>query len=556
MFSASGGESARRYLAMWRNAVIAVGVVSFVPVIGLTLINYVLYQRSFNREITEPIHRTASLTKRSIEFFLAERIAAAQYILSRESLQDLYEPRALEGVFRRMRGSFGGIVDIGIIDGDGVMRAYAGPYKLQSKVYTDQDWFNEALVHEFVVSDVFLGHRKLPHFIVAVKREDVDGSATIFRATIDSEVLDIHAQAAGLTQSADVFIVNRQGVLQTPSRLFGPTLGKLPLAVPAQAAGTAIEPRVEIGDDTYVMGYAYIEQSPFVVVILVSRSELMKGWLTYQREIFLLLTASLAVGLLIIMTVTSRWVERIRVADAQREATLHNVEYTNKMASIGRLAAGVAHEINNPLAIINEKAGLIRDLVQGGEEPPHRDRIARQVESILHSVKRCSDITHRLLGFARRMDVRIEPVALDSLIHEVLTFLEGEAIYRGHTISFDIARELPMIHSDNGQLQQVFLNIITNAFQAMGKGGHLAIAMREQPPDSVSVTITDNGCGIADEDLPRIFEPFFTTKQGWGTGLGLSITYGIVQKLGGTIGVQSQVGQGTTFTVVLPVNQQ
>jgi two-component system NtrC family sensor kinase len=549
----NGAVKHSRYWRMWRNTVVVVAAVSIIPLVTMSLVNYVLYRQSFKKEITQPIHRLTAITKRSVESFLEERIAAAEYILSRESMDELYSGQQLSLVFKRMRNSFGGIVDIGVIDSEGVMRSYAGPYDLLGKEYKNQDWFNKVMVRDVCVSDVFLGHRKLPHFIIAVKRVDELGRVSIFRATIDTEVLNKQIQAAGLAKSSDAFIINRNGILQTPSRLFGPPLGTFPGDLPPFTEGSEINDSEVIKGKMYLMGYSYISRSPFVFLILADKRGLMRGWLTYQGEVLALLTLSIIAILFIIMGITSNWVTRIKEADIRREATLHNIEHTNKMASIGRLAAGVAHEINNPLAIVNEKAGLIQDIVGASQDYPNREKLLKQVDQILNSVKRCSDITHRLLGFARHMDVKSEPVAVDALIRDVLGFLEKEASYRNIEVAVNVSDTLPTIKSDKGQLQQLFLNIINNAFDAIGKNGNVVITIEDHPPESVAVTIADDGQGIPRENLERIFEPFFTTRKGKGTGLGLSISYGIVQKLRGTMTVESEVGKGTSFKIVLPV---
>jgi signal transduction histidine kinase len=139
------------------------------------------------------------------------------------------------------------------------------------------------------------------------------------------------------------------------------------------------------------------------------------------------------------------------------------------------------------------------------------------------------------------------------LLKEVLGFLEKEAGLRNIAIDFQIESDLPSIDSDRGQLQQVFLNILTNAFYAVQDGGHLQIFARRKDENFIDVIVEDNGEGISKENLDHIFEPFFTTKGEYGTGLGLSITYGIVQKLGGQINVESELGKGTIFTVTLPL---
>jgi len=187
---------------------------------------------------------------------------------------------------------------------------------------------------------------------------------------------------------------------------------------------------------------------------------------------------------------------------------------------------------------------------------PGKVKYNKLIGSITKSVDRCSTITHRLLGFAKRIDTQIERIDLEHLIKEVLGFLAKESEIRNISIKYNVEDNLPSIKSDKGQLQQVFLNIINNSFEAIEDGSTIDITFDVVNEDKVAVTISDKGRGIPAKDLERIFEPFFTTKNEKGTGLGLSITYGIVEKLGGDIRVDSQVGKGTSFTVTLPVKKQ
>jgi two-component system, NtrC family, sensor kinase len=204
------------------------------------------------------------------------------------------------------------------------------------------------------------------------------------------------------------------------------------------------------------------------------------------------------------------------------------------------------------MAIINEKAGLMKDLIEYKPDFPDREKFLSLVNAVLQSVHRCRSITHRLLGFARRMEVQIEVLDLNEVIQETTAFLEKEALYRKVQIKLQLDPLLPRIASDRGQLQQVFLNILNNALAAVEDGGQVTITTRQMDDEKNVVTIQDNGCGMSEATLQHIFEPFFTTKKGTGTGLGLPITYGIVKKLGGNIEVQSQEGVGTTFTITLP----
>jgi two-component system, NtrC family, sensor kinase len=246
-------------------------------------------------------------------------------------------------------------------------------------------------------------------------------------------------------------------------------------------------------------------------------------------------------GIIANIKISIALVKWIREAELEREEAIAQTQHSGRLASIGRLGAGVAHEINNPLAIINEKAGLMKDILLMSPD----SHINKET------------ITQRLLGFARRMDVRHEEIDLNDTIREVIEFLDKEILYRNIRLETHLKENLPRIISDKGQLQQVFLNIINNAIDAVEDGGQIMISTELRNPDRIRVSIKDNGQGIAKEKIKHVFEPFYTTKEkGKGTGLGLSITYGIVDRLGGSIHVESEVNVGTTFHVELPIRAE
>lgn len=505
--------------------------------------------------MTYPISHYTSNTKKSIEFFLSERKSALAMIINDKSFEDLCDQEKLALILANMKQSFGGFVDVGVIDSKGDQRSYAGPYSMQGKNYRDQDWFHEVSLREYYISDVFMGYRNLPHFVIAVKKDRGQGDFYILRATIDSEMLSEQLLLSGLRPSSDALLINRQGILQNDSRFYGKVLSKCPLPVPPLSQSAEVIEMDKNGAQPLILGYAYIEHSPFIFMLTKRPEEVMGNWLKLRSE----LIGFLAISVLLILAVTAGgstfMVNRIRDADIKRAEIYHKMEYTNKMASIGRLAAGVAHEINNPLAIINEKAGLMKDFINLTEDFPKKQKSVDIIDAILKSVERCKAVTHRLLGFAKHMDVQNETIDLNLLIREVLGFLEKEAQYRNIRVVFNLEESLPTIESDRGQLQQVFLNILNNAFAAVENGGLIEISIQQADPERIAVTITDNGCGISEENLSHIFEPFFTTKKGYGTGLGLSVTYGIVEKLGGQISVKSKAGEGTGFTITLPVRK-
>jgi signal transduction histidine kinase len=536
---------------VWWWVIISTTTVSILPLLLLTVMNLNQYQKTIYSEMVYPVSRLVSNVKRSVSFFLEERRSALTFLVEDNSFEQLTDNRHLCRIFAHLKESFGGFIDLGVIDVHGVQRAYVGPYPLQDKNYKDQSWFGEVIVRGIYISDVFRGFRDVPHFIIAVKHQQEDGSFFILRATIDtSEFYDL-VEHLDIRAGWDAFIVNKQGVLQTPSRTRGEVLEPSGIQVPPFSTTTQI-----IQTTDWVTGYAYIPDTPFIFMLLREQGGEADGWDKLRTQVLIILGGSVVLIFFVILGVVTFLVNRIYMADKTRAAAMRRIEHTGKMASIGRLAAGVAHEINNPLAIINEKSGLIKDLLTYSKEYKADSRLIGLIDSVIESVERCSTITHRLLGFARHIDVRVESLDLTSLMEEVFGFLKKEAEYRDIHIGLHADEDLPEIQSDRGQLQQVFLNIVNNAFAAVDDGGWINIELQKIDTNRVAVMIADNGKGISRENIKRIFDPFFSTKtsQG-GTGLGLSITYGLVEKLGGSIHVESELGKGTTFTIELPIKR-
>jgi len=231
--------------------------------------------------------------------------------------------------------------------------------------------------------------------------------------------------------------------------------------------------------------------------------------------------------------------------------TLHQTQqellHKEKLASMGQLAAGVAHEINNPLGTIL----LFSDVMykEAPEDDPQRD----DLKMIINETTRCKNIVADLLNFARQQEVLAQETDLHVLLEQVIERVNPLPAFAGVEIVRQFSSDLPTIQADPAQLQQVFVNLLNNAAEAMKEGGTITLATRPLN-GQVEIKVSDTGCGIPEENLGKLFTPFFTTKAlGKGTGLGLSIVYGIIKMHRGQISVQSQVGQGTTFTVSLPV---
>jgi two-component system, NtrC family, sensor kinase len=541
-----------RYRLLRRNLVIAMLVMTLTPLLLMAVVNYHQYQEALIGEIGHPLRVQTNKTRHSFELFLAERLSALNFIASSYSYEELADEKTIKRIFRVMKQEFTGFVDVGLIDSAGFQASYVGPYELMGKNYAKQNWFHEVQVRKSSVSDVFLGYRKFPHVVIAVQHLTNDGQWWVLRAAIDTTIFDQLIATMGLGPESDAFLINRDGILQTSSKYYGKILENCSFCTLPVAFEPNVIERVDDAGRDVLLAYSFFLKSPFALIVVTPRSEVLKAWYTLKSELFYLLVGSILVIFLVVFKLSQVMVHHIRESDEKREEAFREMEHTHKLSSIGRLAAGVAHEINNPLAIINEKAGLAKDVVEYTADFPDRERFLSILEAIPQSVERCKVITHRLLGFARRMELAVEVLDLNEIIKEVLNFIEKEALYRNIVLRLFLADALPKIASDPGQLQQVFLNILTNAFAAVEDGGIVTVTSWEEDLDLVAVSIQDNGEGMSEETLENIFEPFFTTKREYGTGLGLSITYGIVQKLGGAIKVHSKLEEGTTFTVYLP----
>jgi two-component system NtrC family sensor kinase len=249
-------------------------------------------------------------------------------------------------------------------------------------------------------------------------------------------------------------------------------------------------------------------------------------------------------------------VHHISMADQEKEMMNKQIIETGKLASVGELAAGIAHEINNPVAIMVEEAGWIGDLLEEEEfrESENLNEFERALKQIKTQGQRCKEITHKLLSFARKTDSRIQETEINELIKELVALSEQRAKYGKITIHTDLQKDLPITYLAQSEMQQVLLNLINNAIDAMGNKGGILNITTQLEDNIVVIKVADNGSGIPEANLSRIFEPFFTTKPvGKGTGLGLSICYGIIQKMGGQIEVESVIDSGTTFYIRLPV---
>lgn len=238
-----------------------------------------------------------------------------------------------------------------------------------------------------------------------------------------------------------------------------------------------------------------------------------------------------------------------------KEFTKSKIMESERLALIGQLAANVAHELNNPLQGIVTYSHLLLENIPDDCES---EKTSTSIQRIVTQANRCRDIIRGLLDFSRQRKPDATVCNINSVMQECLTFIENQASFQNIEFVNRFEPELPMILVDPSQMQQVFLNMIINAAEAMEEGGELTLQTKlDTTGDFISIEISDTGHGIPEEDFDRLFDPFFTTKEvGHGTGLGLAISYGIVKEHKGTINVESTLGKGTTFIIRLPIRSE
>ncbi len=559
--------SPARYRSLRRLMTILMVAVSVTPLLLLSGISHMQYTRTLEREMESPVYALARKSQAALELYLGERESTVSFIAHAYSYKDLADERTLNRVFLSLRSEFQGFVDMGLVNSEGLQISYVGPYKLRGADYAGKPWLRETEIKSRYMSNVFLGYRGYPHMVIAVHRMEESGLSWTLRVAVDTLRLQQVLSSVGPEQETDVFLVDREGVLQTDSRLYGKALDSCPLPLPPATAETLVRNVTEPSGRKLMVASCALAGTDFILLAVKPEAEAFRPWTALRTELLLVLCGGIALIILVSHLLMKQLVNRLQASDERRVAIFAQMEHNQKLSSIGRLAAGVAHEVNNPLAVIYEKAGLARDLLSMGKvcgESRDRERLNGLLEGIESTVERARSITHRLLGFARRMEANRQSLHIEEVITETLSFLEREAKNRGVTLEMDLAEDLPEIVSDRGQLQQVFLNIVGNALDAVtgsgqagasadGQGRFVKIRCVPSGQCALEVTVRDNGKGMPREVLRHIFEPFYSTKKDKGTGLGMFITYGIVRRLGGDIRVDSEEGRGSTVRVTLPL---
>lgn len=544
------------YRRLARRMTLTALMVALIPLYLLGAGIYMHFSAIQEKQIRSELRNLAHNRLNAIQLFLDERTSMLEVLAYTSNCEQLTGSGKLEQVFQLLNRRSWSFIDLGVIGGEGRHLAYVGPYPLVDINYSNATWFQQTMLRGVYISDVFLGFRGTPHFVVAVKHP-AGKKSWILRATIDSDVFTRLVRSAQLGERGDAYIVNSKGRYQTPPRFGGEVMQETGLDMARVPRGVNVVERIDPQGKRIMTAFAWLPANDWLLVIDQNPAEALGPLnLAREAELAVLVAATLFIAASILFLVRLM-VRRLEAQDSERSALDAQLAHSGRLVSLGRMAAGVAHEINNPLAAIGELAGLLEDVATQDEnlkQSEYADLFRQNLAKIQSQVERVREVTHRLLGFARRMEPRLDPMEVNQVLEEAFSFLEKEAIIRSVKVSRELGPDLPTINSDRAQLQQVFLNLLNNAMDAAGDGGRLEIKSWQEG-GKIIVSISDNGPGIAKEMADSIFDPFFTTKgPGEGTGLGLSISHSIMQKLGGTLTFKSTPGEGATFYVSLPAD--
>ena len=545
------------YSGLYRRFIFLTLICSLAPLLLVGWGINIHYTRFSKERLMNVFQREVAHHRKIIDLFLEERIHELQLVAQTHSMNYLGKMENLAHVFEIMNQDYAAIADLGLIDEQGGHMAYIGPYDLMDKNYSNTLWFRKVMEKGIYVSDMFMGFRRVPHFIIAITRKE-KGAKWILRATIDTEIFRSLVENVRIGETGEVYLLNQDGIFQTSPRFRGKIMEQslFPLETVHEGINVRILEPEEVGrggqDATLqIIATAWLNEPKWMLVVKQDYSEAFNAvnHANYATLVFLHLSA---LTILIVSIISAGYMIRvIRRRDIRADQLNRQLMQAGKLASIGELSSGVAHEINNPLAIIlPERQILLDDLRQRSDlNGEFRDQLTDSLTQIDAQVNRCKRITQNLLRFARRTKSAIETVDINVFLEEVIELMEREAKSSGIKFFTDFQEELPLLLSDPSQLQQVFLNIINNAIDAHdGKSyGTIRITtLLDEKNQMIKVGFKDTGYGIPPDNIDKIFDPFFTTKSvGKGTGLGLSICYSIIKFLGGDITVESEYGKGT-----------
>jgi len=526
---------------------------------------YFYFINSLQNTTASTMKRIITDHRQMIESFLAERQGDLSLITDVYTYQELADSEKLPAVFKTLNRKSGAFKDLGIFNQRGVHVNYHGPYDLSGKIYRNESWFKEVMEKGHYISNVYEGFRKVPHFVIAMVKVEKK-QKWVIRATIDTYFFNTLVEQVSIGKTGEAYILNSEGRLQTHRRSGG---NLMELAVENGESvsfhdGIRIFAQDSADNKTYLTATTWLNDRSWLLVVRQEEADAYQALQSATAIIIVITAIGSLIIILVSVVLSANIVRRMELMDSEKEKLRFQLVRAAGLAELGELATGFAHEINNPLQIIkNEKTLIELNLNEqvdetGTEKTNTMAEVVDSLNQIDLQVERCAKITQAILKFGRVSKFESTSINLLEFIPQITTMVEKRTSVHGIKFIQELPHNLKPIEGDPAQLQQVFLNLINNAIDAVidkhgASGGSIKLSVSQDDVRKTRVSIADNGVGVSNDNLGKLFTPFFTTKPvGKGTGLGLSVCYGIVNKMGGNLDVSSIPDEGTTFTVSFP----
>jgi two-component system NtrC family sensor kinase len=533
-------------------------VIFILPHALFTLYFHIQFTSSLKKADMLNLAALSESQRNTIDLFLQERVVNLFALFYSREFRIQPSDREMANYLRYLRQVSDAFVDVGFLDSKGIQIGYAGPFPyLQGKDYSGEKWFTTLMNQEkgYFISDIYQGFRNKPHFTIATK-QIIDGQAFTMRSTLDPDKFYMFLRTISHGKGIESALVNENGLYQVVDPDRGELLG-MSKFVPSMSQKSNVLEIKEAGDQVLV-AYTWLKETNWALLVwqpLVIAHAQMYRARKIMMVSFIVLLCVISGG---IWVLTRQLVNYAQASTEKSRELQSQLVHASKLASIGELATGVAHEINNPLAIITSTSGVIRDLLDPEFElDASPENILKEVDIIESAAFRASKITRQLLDFGHEYQPSLVMCDVHSILDDVINGLKArEFKVEDIEIRRKYKANLPKVLLDSDQIRQVFLNIINNAGDAISGPGTITLSTAVKD-DNVLVTIKDTGRGMTSEQMEKIFDPFYTTKEvGKGTGLGLSVSLSIVESMGGSITVQSLPEEGSSFTVSLPIKRK
>jgi two-component system NtrC family sensor kinase len=529
------------------------------------LIPHALLSAYFHLQFNSTLKKSGKLSlsaiaesqKNTLDLFLQERVVNLLNLFHSREFSLSPDSRKMAHYLENIRQASDAFVDVGFLNGKGIQTGYSGPYpELLGKDYSHELWFRTLMNQnsDYLISDIYLGFRKKPHFTIAI-RQKIDGNPYVMRSTLDPDKFFMFLRSIQHGREVDSTLVNEYGYYQVVDPHTGKILSRSDVIPPEDSGSGVVEVTRE--GEPYLVAYTWLSETSWALLVSQPLSVAHAG-MYRARQVLIgsLVVIIISIGLIIYIS-TRKLINRAQ-ATAERGLNLqHQLFHASKLAAVGELSTGIAHEINNPLAIIIATTGVIKDMLNPDFHLDASPEAIKAELSVIDSAAfRAKRITQQLLDFGRKSQPVMVLCNVHSILDDVLVNFKEREFQKKHIeIVKCYSPDVPEILTDPDAIRQVFLNLLNNAGDAISGPGTIAVSSVLMD-GFVKVTVKDSGEGIEPEYLKRIFDPFFTTKDvGKGTGLGLSVSRNIVEIMGGRIDVVSVKGVGSSFTVSLPAGR-